>query len=382
VEAVKPLKEASDLIKDAGGEEFDLCFQCGLCTVSCPWNNVRTFMPHKMMREAQFGLVDLEDEECWLCTTCSICESRCPRSVPITDIMRAARQIFLEYQYNMASASLRNAMGSLTSDGNPWGGKRENRGAWAGDLSIKDFTRDSEFLYFPGCVPAYDPQLGSIARATASILRKTGTDFGILGARESCCGESVRKAGNTSLFEALAKSNIEIFNKSGVKQIIVNSPHCYTTFKDEYPQLGGNFKVIHLTQYLAALMKEGKLHFTKELNKRVVYHDPCYLGRHNDIYDEPREILQSIPGLEVMDEVDSRENSLCCGGGGGRIWMETKKGERFSDILIEQAIEMKADILVTACPYCILNFKDSVLTANKGDLLEIKDISEIVKEVI
>jgi Fe-S oxidoreductase len=282
----------------------------------------------------------------------------------------------------MASASLRNAMGSLTSDGNPWGGKRENRGAWAGDLSIKDFTRDSEFLYFPGCVPAYDPQLGSIARATASILRKTGTDFGILGARESCCGESVRKAGNTSLFEALAKSNIEIFNKSGVKQIIVNSPHCYTTFKDEYPQLGGNFKVIHLTQYLAALMKEGKLHFTKELNKRVVYHDPCYLGRHNDIYDEPREILQSIPGLEVMDEVDSRENSLCCGGGGGRIWMETKKGERFSDILIEQAIEMKADILVTACPYCILNFKDSVLTANKGDLLEIKDISEIVKEVI
>ena len=382
MEAVAPFKEAEDALKDAGGGEFDLCFQCGLCTVSCPWNIVRTFLPHKIMRQAQFGLVDLEDEGCWLCTTCNMCVSRCPRGVPITDIMRAARVIFLEYQYNMAPASLRSAMGSLASDGNPWGGKRENRGAWVGDLDIKGFTRDTELLYFPGCVPAYDPQLGSIARATASILKNTGADFGILGVNESCCGESVRKAGNESLFEQLAKSNIDVFNTSGVTEIIVTSPHCYTTFTDDYPQLGGTYTVLHISQYLAGLIDQGKLTFTRELNKKVVYHDPCYLGRHNGIYDEPRRVLHSIPGLEVIDEIDARENSLCCGGGGGRIWMETTKGERFSDILVEQAIDLGADILATACPYCILNFKDSVLTMDKGDVLEIKDITEIVQDVI
>lgn len=382
MEIVAPIKEASEMIKEAGGDEFDLCFQCGLCTVSCPWNIVRTFLPHKIMRQAQFGLVDLEDEGCWLCTTCNMCVSRCPRGVPITDIMRAARVIFLEYQYNMAPASLRSAMGSLASDGNPWGGKRENRGAWGGDLDIKTFTRDTELLYFPGCVPAYDPQLGSIARATASILKKTGANFGILGTTESCCGESVRKAGNESLFEQLAKSNIDAFNTSGVTEIIVTSPHCYTTFTDDYPQLGGTYTVLHISQYLAGLIDQGNLTFTRELNKKVVYHDPCYLGRHNGIYDEPRRVLQSIPGLEVIDEIDARENSLCCGGGGARIWMETTKGERFSDILVEQAIDLGADILATACPYCILNFKDSVLTMDKGDVLEIKDITEIVQEVM
>lgn len=382
VEIVAPLKEAEDALKDAGSGEFDLCFQCGLCTVSCPWNTVRTFIPHKIMRQAQFGLVDLEDEGCWLCTTCNMCVNRCPRGVPITDIMRAARVIFLDYQYNMAPASLRSAMGSLASDGNPWGGQREKRAAWVGNLDVKTFTTDTEVLYFSGCVSAYDPELGSIARATAIILDKMGANFGILGTKENCCGESVRKAGNETLFEQLAKSNIDTFNDSGVTEIIVSSPHCYATFKDEYPQLGGTYTVLHISQYLASLIEQGKLTFTTELNKRIVYHDPCYLGRHNGIYDEPRRVLQSIPGLELIDEIDARENSLCCGGGGGRIWMETAKGERFSDILVEQAIDLGAEILATACPYCILNFKDSVLTANKGDVLEIKDITEIVQEVI
>lgn len=382
METIAPIKEAEEMIKEAGGDEFDLCFQCGLCTASCPWNRVRTFAPHRIMRQAQFGLVDLEDEGCWLCTTCNLCISRCPREVPITRIMQASRSIFLEYQYNMAAASLRSAMGSMTGEGNPWGGKRENRADWAGNMNIEIYDKDHNLLYFPGCVPAYDSSLGSIARATAAILSNTGANFGILGTRESCCGESARKVGNESLFEQLARSNIEAFKESGVTEIIVNSPHCYTTFKEDYPELEGNFDVIHLTQYLSRKIDEGKLTLTRELNKRVVYHDPCYLGRHNDIYDEPRKVLQSIPGLEVLDEVDSRENSLCCGGGGGRIWMETLKDERFSDILVNQAIELGADILVTACPYCILNFKDSVMNEDKGDVLEIKDISEVVQEAI
>ncbi|MBW1912560.1 MAG: (Fe-S)-binding protein [Deltaproteobacteria bacterium] len=382
MDIVAPFKDAEEMIKEAGGEQYDLCFQCGLCTASCPWNRVRSFNPHKMMRQAQFGLVDLEDEGCWLCTTCNLCISRCPREVPITGVMQAARSIFMEYQYNMVAASLRSAMGSLTGEGNPWGGKRENRTDWATDMNVESYGKEHNLLYFPGCVPAYDPSLGSIARATAVILEKSGANFGILGTRESCCGESVRKAGNKDLFEQLATRNIEAFKESGVTEIVVNSPHCYTTFKEDYPGLGGNFDVIHLTQYLSRKIDQGELSLSKEINKRIVYHDPCYLGRHSNIYDEPRKVLQSIPGVELLDEVDSRENSLCCGGGGGRIWMETRKGERFSDILVEQAIELGADVLVTACPYCILNFKDSVQNEDKGDVLEIKDISEIVQEAM
>lgn len=382
METVAPLKEATEMLKEAGGDLFDLCFQCGLCTASCPWNRVRSFAPHKTMRQAQFGLVDLEDEACWLCTTCNLCMERCPRGVPITEVMRASRSLFLEYQYNMAAAGLRGAMGSLTGEGNPWGGKREDRAQWAEGLEVEHFSEHHDFLYFPGCVPAYDPALGSIARATASVLQHTGAIFGILGVDENCCGESVRKAGNEALFEQLAKTNIGVFNKLGARKIIVTSPHCYTTFKDEYRDLGGDFEVLHLVQYLASLINEGRLTFTRELPKRVVYHDPCYLGRHNGLYDEPRKVLAHIPGLEVIDEIDCRENSLCCGGGGGRIWMETKKGERFSDILVEQAIEQDAEILVTACPYCILNFRDSVRTSGREDVLQVKDISEIVYEAL
>lgn len=380
IEAVAPFGEASDAIKEAGGETLKLCFQCGLCTASCPWNIVRTFIPHKMIRQAQFGLFDLEDEEWWLCTTCNSCVSRCPRGVSIIDVMRAARAIMIEYQ--MAPASIHSVMTSLGGLGNPWGEERERRADWAKGLEIKTFTIGTELLYFPCCTPAYDLRLRSVAQATADILQKTGTDFGILGTEENCCGESIHKAGGDNLFEHLAKSNIDAFARSGVTEIIVTSPHCYAVFKDKYPSLGGNFKVTHFSQYLAKLIDQGELKFTKELNKKVIYHDPCYLGRHNGIYDEPRKVLGGILGLELMDEVDYRENSLCCGGGGGRIFAETKKGERFSDILVEQAIEQKADILATACPYCILNFKDSLLTMDKGDELEIKDISELVQEAL
>jgi len=214
------------------------------------------------------------------------------------------------------------------------------------------------------------------------ILKETGADFGILGIRESCCGESIRKVGNRDLFETLAKDNIQAFQEAGVKEVVVTSPHCYVTFRDEYPGLGGSFKVVHFTQYLSGLIDQGRLSFKKDYPKKVVYHDPCYLGRHSGIYDEPRRVLKSIPGLILMDEIQARENSLCCGGGGGRIWMETKKEERFSDILVRQAVELGADVLATACPYCILNFKDSVLTLDKAEVLEIKDVSEIVNEVI
>ncbi len=381
-EAIAPFKEAIEMIKEAGGEAFRSCFQCGLCTASCPWNNVRTFMPHKKITESKFGLVELGEEDWWLCSTCNACVSRCPRGVAITDVIRAVRNITTDSIPRAVPASLKSAVASLKSAGNPWAGARAERADWARDLDIPPLSEETEVLYFSCCVPAYDPKMGKVARSTCRVLKETGAKFAILGTKESCCGESVRKAGNYDLFEKLAKSNIDAFRESGVKRIVASSPHCYDTFKNEYPELGADIEVEHLAHYLARAMDEGTLAFRKSFPKKVVYHDPCYLGRHSDVYDEPRKVLGGIPGLTLMDEMNTRENSLCCGGGGARIWMETKKGERFSDILVEQAVELGAEVLATACPYCILNFRDSILTMGREDVLEVKDISEIVDEVI
>jgi len=180
----------------------------------------------------------------------------------------------------------------------------------------------------------------------------------------------------------LARENIKTFIENGVKKILVSSPHCYHTFKNEYPEFMVNFEVIHISQYLFELMNNGKLGFNKAYKKKVAYHDPCYLGRHNGIYDQPREILKKIPGLELIEMPDSREDSFCCGGGGGRIWMETPKGERFSDLRLEQAIGVGAEVLATSCPYCITNFEDSRLNRKDSEVIEIKDITEMIQEVI
>ena len=239
-----------------------------------------------------------------------------------------------------------------------------------------------EMLYFPGCYLSYDSRLKKVAAATATILKKAGVDFGILGSKENCCGESIRKTGNEELFKRLARENIKTFIDHGVKKILVSSPHCYHTFKNEYPEFKVNFEVVHISQYLFDLIREGRLEITKGYGKKVTYHDPCYLGRHNGIYDEPREVLKKIPDLELFEMAESREESLCCGMGGGRVWMETEKSERFSNLKVEQAIGLGAEVLVTSCPYCITALEDSRLVLNYVDVMEVKDITEIIQEVI
>jgi Fe-S oxidoreductase len=290
--------------------------------------------------------------------------------------MRAVRSIITDF--GTPPASLRSIAASLGGVGNPLSEPAEKRAHWAEGLTVKNFAKGMDFLYFVCCMLAYDSRLTDVAQATASVLQRTEANFGILGTSEKCCGESIRKAGNEQVFQYLAQHNIETFASKNVLKIIVSSPHCYATFKNEYPGLGGDFEVVHFVQYVARLLQEGKLKFAKSIHKRVVYHDPCYLGRRNGIYDEPREILRLIPSLELIEFAESRENSLCCGGGGGRIWLETRKEERFSDIRVEQAVELGADILATACPYCLVNFKDSLLTTGKSEALEIKDISQLV----
>jgi len=382
MEAVAPFKEAVDIIKDEGGDIFKLCYQCGICSATCPWNLVRSFIVRKFIHQAQLGLTDFEDEDVWTCVACKLCVDRCPRGVEVPHIMRALRRIIVEVGAGKMPDSLRIAIKNISGTGNPLGEPREERADWAKDLGIKTYTQGTEILYFPCCYQVYDPIIRKGALAAVNILKKADVDFGILSDNVVCCGESARKSGSESLFQNLAQTNISAFAEAGVKKIVVTSPHCYNAFKSEYPEFGGNFEVIHFSQYLAELIREGRLKFTKELKKKVTYHDSCCLGRYAGIYDEPRQVLESIPGLELVEMQDTREYALYCGGCAGRLWLETRKGERFSDLRLDQAIETGASVLATACPYCMLNFEDSVLTADKGDVIEVKDIAELVQEVI
>ena len=383
MENVADYKEIIDVIKESGGEAFKLCYQCGLCDVVCPWNRVRKFSMRKIVREATFGLTDIESDDIWLCSTCGTCPQQCPRDVRQIESGISLRRLATEYGVFAKTAKpVRGVSASLTAEGNPLSEKRADRAKWAEGLSVKPFNEEMEILYFSGCYLSYDPRLKKVAAATANILNKAGIDFGILGAKENCCGESIRKTGDEELFKRLAKENIKNFIDAGVKKILVSSPHCYHTFKNEYPEFMVNFEVVHITQYLAELVNEGRLELTKEYDQKVTYHDPCYLGRHNGIYDEPREVLKKIPGLELNEMPESRDTSLCCGGGGGRIWMETLKGERFSDIRLAQAVSVGAEVLATSCPYCITHFEESRLTLEDSESFVIKDITEIVAEVI
>ncbi len=383
METVAPIKEITDLIRENGGKTFDLCYQCGTCDVVCPWNRVRNFSMRKIVRQAAQGLSEIDNEEIWRCTTCGTCPQRCPRGVNQIELGVSLRRIATEYGAFPASvAPIVTVSDNLRAEGNPFNMERAKRADWAESLGVKDYVEGMEILYFPGCYLSYDPRLKKVAAATVKILNKAGVDFGILGAKENCCGESIRKTGNEELFKHLARQNIKTFIEHGVKKILVSSPHCYHTFKNEYPEFSVHFEVIHISEYLSELFATGRLKPVRDYGQKITYHDPCYLGRHNKIFDAPRDVLKRIPGSEFVEMQDHHENSLCCGGGGGRIWMETPKAERFSDIRLKQAVDVGAQVMVTACPYCITNFTDSSLGLPEGQAMEIKAITEIVQEII
>jgi len=383
MENITDYKEIADIIKDKGGDNFKFCYQCGKCDVVCPWNEVRHFSMRKLVREATFGMSQIEADDVWLCTTCGKCSKICPRDVKQVESGIAVRRMATEYGvYPPTANPIRSIRSNISAEGNPFGEERNKRADWAKGLGVNEFTGNMEILYYPGCYLSYDPRLKKVAIATANILNKAGVKFGILGPKENCCGESIRKTGDEELFRHLAKENIKTFVDHGVKKILVSSPHCYHTFKNEYPEFMVHFEVVHIAQYLSELINKGRLEISREYGKRITYHDPCYLGRHNGIYDEPRNVLQKVSGLELVEMADSKEDSFCCGGGGGRIWMDTPKGERFSDLRLDQAVETGAEVLVTSCPYCIANFEDSMLSRKESETIEIKDITEIIQEVI
>jgi len=383
VETLAPFKEVIDEVREKGGDAVKYCYQCGKCDTVCPWNRVRQFSVRRIVREATFGLSEIEKEEIWRCTTCGRCPQRCPRDVKQIDDMVAIRRMAAGYGVFPGSVKpYRNIAAGLQNQGNPFSEDRKTRADWAAGLNVPAFAEGMEILYFPCCYCSYDPRLKKVAQATARILKKADVDFGILGSKENCCGESIRKTGNEEVFKKLAKENIKTFIDHGVKTILVSSPHCYHAFKNEYPEFRVNFEVIHISQYIGDLISAGRLVLPKEYAKKVAYHDPCYLGRHNGVYEEPRTVLTSIPGLSLVELPEAKADSLCCGMGGGRIWAETEKHERFSNLRVEQAIECKAQELVTSCPYCITALEDSRLVMNHADDIQVKDITEIIQEVL
>ena len=384
MDTVAPQPEIIAAIKANGGDAFKNCYQCGLCDTVCPWNKVRHFSMRKLVREATFGLTEIDNDDIWRCTTCGKCPQVCPRNVKQIESGVALRRLATEYDVFAGSAeSIPGVAASLRADGNPFGEERSKRADWAKGLGVKRFTEGTEILYSPGCYLSYDPRGKKIAKATVQILQAAGVDFGILGTEESCCGESIRKTGDEALFKSLARQNIGSFIGNGVKKILVSSPHCYHSFKNEYPEFKVNFEVMHISEFVFQLIEEGRLTLSKPIPKTVTYHDPCYLGRHNNVFEQPREALKRIPGLQLKEMAESRKNSLCCGGGGGRIWMETPKGERFSDLRLGQAVDLGAEVLATCCPYCITNFEDSRLNRPDGGAsIEVKDITEIIRDAL
>ncbi len=383
METVTPFKEIVDAIKASGGDAFKYCYQCGMCDTVCPWNRVGSFSMRKLVREATFGLTEIESEDIWRCTTCGKCPQVCPRGVKQIESGVALRRIATEYDvFPKAVEPIRTIAANLRAEGNPFGEDRAKRTKWADGLDVKEFTEGMEFLYSPGCYLSYDPRAIKIARATVEILNRAGVAFGLLGPKESCCGESIRKTGDEALFKSLARQNIAALIDRGVRKILVSSPHCYHTYTHEYPEFMVHFEVVHISQLLHRLLAEGRLQLKTGYEKTVTWHDPCYLGRHNGVYDEPREALKQVPGLQLNEMAESRKDSFCCGGGGGRIWMETPKAERFSDVRLGQALGVGAQVLVTACPYCITNFEDSRLNVKGGEAIEVKDLTEVIRDAL
>jgi Fe-S oxidoreductase len=384
MDIVAPQKEIIDAIKAAGGDRFKYCYQCGKCDSVCPWNRVSNFSMRKLVREATFGLTEIEGEDIWRCTTCGKCPQVCPRDVRQIESVMSLRRIATEYDVFAGAASpIPGIAANLRAEGNPFGEARSKRAEWANGLGVKRFEEGMEVMYSPGCYLCYDPRGKKVAKATVEILQAAGVSFGILGQDESCCGESIRKTGDEKLFRTLARQNIAQLIGNGVKKIVVSSPHCMHSFKNEYPEFMVHFEVLHMAEYVHQLLADGRLKLTKPIEKKVTYHDPCYLGRHNGVFEQPREALKAIPGLELTEMEENRMNSFCCGGGGGRIWMETPKEERFSDVRLEMAAGTGAQILATACPYCITNFEDSRLNREDGGAsIEVKDITEIIRDAL
>jgi Fe-S oxidoreductase len=372
------------------GERIRKCLQCGTCSGVCPFGYFMKYPPGKIIGTLRAGVFDLvtKTDSVWMCVSCSACSAFCPTQIPITQALmtRVKEEMILE---GKVPAELQTAFKNSQQYGNPLGESPRKRADWAAGLhpevNILGKTRQPvDVLWFVGDYASYHPRMVSATKALARILNALGVKFGILGPEENSDGDSQRLAGERGIFEMLAKKNGQAFKKYQFKEIITTDPHAYNALKNEYPALGISYPVQHYTEFLCQRLEQIKPLLKKEIYAKVAYHDPCYLGRVNQVYDAPREILKNIPGVELVEMAHTHSNSLCCGGGGGGMWLDGFQWEkahvRLSEWRVKEALASSADILAVACPYEPPRFDDATKTVANASLLRVREISELLAE--
>jgi len=321
----------------------------------------------------------IHDDVLWACTTCRACEEACPVLIEYVDKIVDMRRHLVQEEARFPT-ELTRTFKAMETQSNPWGVDAGLRADWAEGLDVPTMADkpDAEYLYFVGCAGAFDDRNKKTSQALAKILKKAGVDFAILGVEEPCNGETARRIGNEYLFQTMAQMCIEIFDNYKVKKIITNCPHCYNTFKNDYPQFGGNYEVIHATELVARLIAQGKIRLKSNGAQAITYHDSCYLGRYNDIVDEPRNVLQSLSGTTLREMERSRRFGMCCGAGGGRMWMEEEPTQRVNTRRVDQALETNPDVIAVACPFCMTMVDDGLKAKGLEEKIRALDVMELV----
>ena len=391
--------------------DLDACTRCGRCQEVCPAHLTgKPLSPKKLIQELKADLVEqgpallrgkrngqsapesdcpalvdrvVTEDELWACTTCAACEEVCPvRIEPIGKIIAMRRNLVLEQ--GKISGSVMSSLRSVQDRGHPWKGAPASRTDWLSGLDVKtiDSNGGNGLLYWVGCTAAVQERGMNVPISLAKILAAAGVHIDLLGHEESCCGHFARRLGDEYLFQCQAKQNIETLQRYQVKKIVTACPHCYHTLKYEYPQFGAQFEVVHHTELILQLINEGRLQFSGELNKVVAYQDPCYLGRYHEIYEAPRKILAAIPGVKVVEMSSCRSHSLCCGAGGGRMWMEEEPDQRVNQLRMKDAVATQADIVITACPFCLQMFEDAAGALEMEKPLEVLDLVELLERAV
>jgi Fe-S oxidoreductase len=375
------------------------CTECGRCDDVCPAVAAgKSLSPRKIVMDVRARSDEMRankgennlllhnyihDIEIWECTTCKSCQNACPVMIEHVDTVIDLRRnlVLTESKF---PPELQTVFKNLEVSGNPWGFSSYDRAKWAEDMNV--FTMadnpNHEYLFWVGCSGSYDSRSIKVTKAIAEIMKTGGIDFAILGNEESCNGDIAKRTGNEYLSQELILRNLQLFKKYGIKKIITACPHCFNSLKTDFHQSGGDFEVLFYTEILENLLKTAKIKLKKSNNHLITYHDSCYIGKYYNIFDVPRTILTSVPGVEIAEMSHNKHSAICCGGGGGMMFVEDTEGSRINALRSKEALDTKASILATSCPFCMSMFNDGLLTCNEPDNLEIKDIAEIIRENI
>lgn len=324
------------------------------------------------------------DETLWACTTCRACEAECPVFVEqVSDVVGMRRYVTLEE--GRLPDTVAQALRNTERRGNPWGQPRHERAKWAAGLGVPLMAdvEKADVLYWVGCAGSYDPRNQKVSQAMVQIMKAAGVDFAILGEEENCNAEWARRAGEEYLYQMQAEENIETLRQYEFDRIVTQCPHCYNTLKNEYPQFGGEWKVVHHSQFLEELVSGGRVTVQSQWDGgRVTFHDSCYMGRYNQVYDEPRRVLHALPGLKLTELKRTRERSFCCGGGGGCMWMEHEAGQRINDVRMDEILKLDAELVAVSCPFCLVMLDEAALSRGGEHAPRLKDLAEVVAEAL